>query len=99
MSSIKPENGNAALQAIVFGRVQGVYFRAFVNRVAVELKLCGWVCNEHDGSVWVYAEGNKANLEELVKNLKLGPPGARVDSIDLSWVDPAGKYRDFSVTG
>lgn len=41
----------------IFGRVQGVFFRDFVQRKAKELNLSGWVENEPDGTVQIVAEG------------------------------------------
>jgi len=37
-----------SLRAVVYGRVQGVYFRDFTSRHAVELGLTGYVRNLHD---------------------------------------------------
>jgi acylphosphatase len=96
---VRPVDDYVALKAIVCGRVQGVYFRAFVTRLAIELALTGYVRNLPDGSVQVYAEGDRQQLEELLSNLNQGPPGARVDSVSASWVGHTGKYHDFSVTG
>ena len=66
------------------GRVQGVGFRWFAQRVAMELKLDGYVKNLYDGSVEVYAAGGDARLDQLRQRLEAGPPGARVAGVDES---------------
>ncbi len=87
----------AALKAIVSGRVQGVYYRVFVERHAKKLQLCGYVQNRRDLTVEVYAEGTKEHLEELLGYLKAGPPGARVDNIDVVWLENPDKFKAFSI--
>lgn len=87
----------ASLQATVRGRVQGVFFRAFVERRAGELKLSGYARNLPDGSVEVRAEGQRPQLEKLVDYLRIGPPAARVDEVVTSWGEFTGNYRDFGV--
>ena len=89
---------SAALHAIAQGRVQGVYFRVFASRNAVRLGLTGYVHNLPDGSVEIYAEGAKKQLEKLEEHLKEGPPGARVDNLTITWFEYTGQYNDFSVT-
>ncbi len=88
----------ASLRAVVHGRVQGVFFRDFVQRRARALELDGFVRNLPEGrSVEVMAEGTKARLEDLVKHLKTGPPAARVDSVDLTWAGYTGGFSRFEV--
>ena len=87
----------AGLKAIVSGRVQGVYYRVFVERLAKNLQLCGYVQNRRDLTVEVYAEGTKKHLEELLGYLKVGPPGARVDNIVTFWIENSDKYVAFSI--
>ena len=87
-----------AFQAIVQGRVQGVYYRVFASRNAVKLGLTGYVRNLPDRSVEICAEGKRKQLEKLVEELKEDPPGARVDNLALTWSEYTGKYGDFSVT-
>ena len=89
----------AALNVKVSGRVQGVYFRAFTQRHAVSLSLVGYVRNLPDRSVEVYAEGDEETLEQLLETVRQGPPGARVDSVELGWLKYTGKYHQFAVTG
>lgn len=89
----------AAFKAIVYGRVQGVYFRAFVEEHANALGLTGYVRNLSGGrSLEVYAEGDKKKLEELLNQLRIGPSRARVECVDVEWMNYTGKYGHFSVT-
>lgn len=88
----------AALTAIVRGRVQGVYYRAYVAEQARRLALTGYARNLADGeSVWVVAEGARADLEKLVPLLHSGPPQALVADVALTWSDYRGEYGDFSI--
>jgi acylphosphatase len=87
----------ASLQATVYGRVQGVYFRAFVTQCASELGLTGYVRNLPDGTVKVQAEGKRQQLEKLVGYLKEGPPAARIDKVVTSWSEYTGDYSGFRV--
>lgn len=53
------------------GMVQGVGFRYTVKRFADELpQLTGWVKNLSDGSVEVFAEGEKQQIEALCRNIE-----------------------------
>lgn len=87
----------AALKAKVRGRVQGVFYREFVRQHADRLGLYGYVCNLPDGSVEVYAEGEKANLERLVGYLRTGSPASRVDEVVVDWPGGTGEFHDFRI--
>lgn len=88
----------ASLNAIVKGRVQGVFFRAFVARKAKDLDLTGCVRNLPGGDVEVNAEGERQQLEKLIGLLKTGPPGAEVAEVIVNWSEYVGKYPRFSIT-
>jgi len=88
---------SAAFQAIVQGRVQGVFYRDFTARNAVRLGLTGYVHNLPGGSVEIHAEGARKQLETLVELLKEGPPNARVDNLAVTWSEHTGQYSNFSV--
>jgi acylphosphatase len=85
------------LDATVRGRVQGVGFRYFVVRRAMDLGLTGWVANEPDGSVRCVAEGGRPSLEALLESLERGPAGALVDRVSARWEMAAGGWRSFEV--
>jgi acylphosphatase len=88
----------AGLHAIAQGRVQGVYFRDFTLRKARALGLTGYVRNLPDGrSVEVRAEGERANLEQLLEHIKIGPEAARVDRVNVKWSDYSGNFKAFEM--
>ena len=76
-----------ALSIRVYGKVQGVNYRLFTYRLALELNLRGWVENMDDGTVQLYAEGDESQLNNLVERLRIGPSQARVDKLELSQID------------
>jgi acylphosphatase len=90
---------NKRIEAIVHGRVQGVAFRYYTDKQARLLGLCGWVANRPDGTVRVVAEGPEPNLRKFAEWLHQGPPAARVDFVDLNWLDATGEFRDFTIRG
>ena len=84
-------------EAIVRGKVQGVWFRAFVFEQALALGLRGETRNLSDGSVAVVAEGSHEKLELLLEHLWRGPELAQVDTIDVDWKDARGTHETFSI--
>jgi acylphosphatase len=68
----------------VRGQVQGVGFRAFSEKAAHALGIRGWVRNDDDGSVEVYAIGTPEQLSELAGLLWKGPRWAEVRGVDES---------------
>ncbi len=73
----------------VTGTVQGVGFRPFVYREAVELGLAGFVRNDSAG-VLIDVEGSPERIAELCRRLVESPPPlARVERVDTITVTPA----------
>ena len=67
---------------VVRGRVQGVGYRAFVEREALSLGLEGWVRNCRDGTVEALFTGEAEIIEAMIAFCRRGPYAARVDQID-----------------
>ncbi len=89
-------NGNARLSAIVHGRVQGVYFRGFVQEHSRIWSIVGYARNLPNGaSVEVQAEGDRAALEQLLRLLHQGPPESIVRDVESTWGAPTGQFEDF----
>jgi acylphosphatase len=90
-------NTHERLHAIIYGVVQGVYFRSTTETEAEQLGLTGWVKNLADGSVEVVAEGPRPALQELLSFLRQGPPGAHVTDLRVNWSAATGEFRFFQV--
>lgn len=80
----------------IFGKVQGVFFRASTKTKAKELGIKGFVRNESDGSVFVSCEGEDSVLETFVNWLKTGPPQAKVDKLEIDESIPVF-YTEFKI--
>jgi acylphosphatase len=86
-----------ARKYVVSGRVQGVGFRFFTERVANELGLRGYVKNIWNGDVEAYAIGTEVQLEEFRRQLAEGPRMARVESVQESDTTIDKTYRSFVI--
>jgi len=81
----------------IYGQVQGVFFRAFVKERAGELDLVGWVYNMPVGTVEIIAEGEEENLKKLIEYCKEGPKFAKVDRVEVKWMEAGGKFEAFEI--
>jgi len=81
----------------ISGRVQGVFFRAWVLDAARHLGLAGWVRNRFDGSVEAVFEGEAASVERMVELCHDGPDHARVDTVLDDYGEPAEGLGSFEV--
>jgi len=70
-----------AVQVVIQGRVQGVWFRAWTEGEARKLGLSGWVRNRTDGTVEVLFSGPSRIVDTMLAKCHKGPPLARVDSV------------------
>jgi acylphosphatase len=83
------------LSAIVKGDVQGVGFRATAKALAQQLKLTGFARNLADGSVEICAQGEKAQLEQLLAGLR--KEFSAIHHIDFKFQPVKEKYADFKI--
>ena len=87
-----------SLSIIVYGRVQGVSFRDFIRQHALMLGLTGYVQNiPGDKAVLIYAEGKEKQLKQLIEYARVGPPAARVETLDVKWSDYTGNFESFDI--
>lgn len=63
----------------VYGRVQGVFFRASSKTKADEMGIRGFVRNERDETVYIEAEGEEENLKKFIDWCGQGPKYAIVE--------------------
>ncbi|MRI83022.1 MAG: acylphosphatase [Nitratiruptor sp.] len=80
----------------VRGRVQGVWFRKFTQKVAEKLGVYGWVRNLPDGSVEIEATFQTGEQERaFLEAIRQGPPLARVDGLEIQEIENhhSGDFR------
>ena len=79
------------------GRVQGVGFRYTAERIALELKLVGWVKNLPDNRVEIVCEGHKEKVELFLTEIRRSPLGATIQKVDCRWEEPTREFKDFCI--
>jgi len=83
----------------IYGRVQGVFFRAEASDKAQELGIKGYVRNEPDGTVAVVAQGDEANVQDFINWCRKGPELASVDNVEVETSkNPETSFDDFVIT-
>ena len=75
----------------IYGRVQGVGFRAFVYREARLAGCSGWVRNRTDGTVEAVLWGDDETVDTLLKRIEEGPRWGRVDRVEITIESGAGE--------
>ena len=80
----------------ISGRVQGVFFRQNIRRIAWSLGVKGWVTNLSDGRVEAVFEGEEQAVDAIVDYCRHGPEAARVDNLEVSIENYMGEFTDFA---
>jgi len=74
----------------IYGRVQGVGYRAWLAAEARKHGLGGWVRNRADGSVEALLAGDVDGVDIVVRRCAIGPALARVERVERSAADATG---------
>ena len=82
---------------VASGMVQGVGFRYFVYDIATRLGLSGFVRNLYTGEVEIEVEGDRSLVEQLIKEVKVGPRAARVTDVRVDWKLPEHRFYHFEI--
>ncbi len=82
---------------VVSGRVQGVWFRGNTQRVASDAGVLGYVRNLPGRQVEAVLQGERAAVERVIDFMRVGPPGAAVSDIVVSWRAAVGTYHGFRI--
>jgi len=86
------------LHLIIYGRVQGVYFRSSMYQEAHKLGITGWVKNhQSNGSVEAVIQGKDSSVDKMVTWVNRGPVLAYVERVDIE--ESKGTFIDFVITG
>ena len=84
-------------RVVAHGRVQGVFFRESLRRLAAELGVAGYARNLPDGTLEAVFEGPDDAVREMVEFAHAGPPDADVERLEVMEESPAG-LSGFTVT-
>lgn len=77
-----------SVRVMIYGRVQGVGYRAWTEQSALAFGLNGWVRNRLDGSVEAVFSGEAAALDRMLLACRQGPRMALVERIEATNCDP-----------
>lgn len=78
---------------VIFGRVQGVFYREAMRIEAERLGVCGWVRNRRDATVEAVVQGPAPAVEALIAWARRGPPDARVTDVEVG--EATGEFTVF----
>ena len=82
-----------ARRVVVHGFVQGVGFRCSTTQAARARGVSGWVRNRGDGAVEAVFEGERDDVEAMVRWCEAGPRGADVREVEVFEQPPVGLPR------
>jgi acylphosphatase len=82
---------------IVTGLVQGVGYRYFVMKHADILNLNGYTQNLFNGEVLTEVEGEFGLINELIKQMKIGPMKSHVTNCSVEWSEYKNEFKRFEV--
>ncbi len=82
-----------AIDIRVRGVVQGVGFRPFIYKLAIENQLSGWVLNDADG-VKIHLQGKARYIAKFIQQMpEQLPPAARIDATEIEDGVDNGSYQ------
>ena len=90
---------DVARQYRIRGRVQGVGYRYFTQRIALRLGVRGWVRNVPNGEVEVYAEADGTVLSQFRRELERGPVASEVSAVVEEAAERTDRFSSFEIRG
>ena len=81
----------------VRGRVQGIGYRWFVQEIAEQENICGYVKNNYDGRVEIVAEAKqKTNIDRFIQRIKTEHDYAIIKDVEIQYLPP-NNYKSFKI--
>ena len=68
----------------IFGKVQGVGYRLWLQSFAIQYGVFGWVRNNSHGEVESFMIGDEETIINLIEQCYMGPPDSAVEKILIS---------------
>ena len=82
---------------VISGEVQGVSFRYFTQRMALQQRVNGWVRNLPSGEVEALFEGEETDVRTVLDWCRRGPDAARVDAVRVEMQIYIGEFANFEI--
>ncbi|MBU0620312.1 MAG: acylphosphatase [Gammaproteobacteria bacterium] len=84
-----------ALHLVIYGHVQGVFYRQSMLEEAELLGVAGWVRNRPDRTVEAMVQGDAGAVDAIVRWAQRGPAMASVERVDVT--PGTGNYSGFEI--
>ncbi|MFH1229447.1 MAG: acylphosphatase [Candidatus Aenigmatarchaeota archaeon] len=85
------------VHVFIHGMVHGVFFRANIQRKAIELDVTGYAKNTDDGDVECIFEGEEEDIDEMLEFCREGPRNAQVEDVDIEDENYTGEFDNFEI--
>ena len=82
---------------VISGKVQGVGFRYWLYKAAIQRNIDGWVRNKISGEVEALIIGNDADVNNLIKLCGKGPPLSKVKKIEVQNYQKEYSKKSFDI--
>jgi acylphosphatase len=82
---------------VISGKVQGVGFRYWLQRLAIKKNICGWVKNKTSGDVEALIIGREKEIQELIKLCETGPSSAKINYVQINNYNKDYIKKDFDI--
>lgn len=79
------------------GSVQGVGFRYFVQKNAINMNVTGWVRNMEDSTVTMELQGTEADINVLTECIRAGSFFIKVRELVLKKIEVIADDKGFSI--
>ncbi len=84
------------VRVLIYGSVTGVFFRSNIRKRAYSLRIKGCVRNINKGVEAVF-EGKENDINKIIEFCKIGPPGAKVDKVEIIYEEYKNEFKEFKV--
>ena len=91
------ENTFVNFSVLISGKVQGVFFRSTMKRIADEAGVKGWVRNTADGKVEALLQGKADSVKRVIEWCGRGPDRAMIESVKVKEEKLFETFRNFAI--
>jgi len=82
---------------VISGKVQGVGFRYWMQNLAINNNIGGWVKNRSLGDVEALIIGQEKEVQKLIKQCKIGPSSATIQKIQINDYNQHYSEKGFNI--